>query len=191
MGQYLPIVALMVLAVLFAVLSFAASRLLAPRKATKEKQSPYESGIVPGKEPPRRFPVRFYLIAMIFIVFDIEIIFLYPFAMIHRELGGFGLGAITIFAASVFESFLYLLSKGALDWGPVHQVRQSSAMAVRAEVEAVMVGAQRTSASTVRRVGLDGRHDRAELQVLEDEGIEYAAEDAHEDHAEPAGTGAH
>ena len=79
MGQYLPVLALAVLAVLFAALSRVASSLLAPRASTVAKRSPYESGIVPGRETLERFPVRFYLIAMIFIVFDIEIIFLYPF----------------------------------------------------------------------------------------------------------------
>src|SRR5204863_115248 len=82
-----------------------ASRVLAPRRETRPKVAPYESGIVPGREPPQRFGVRFYLVAMIFIVFDIEIIFLYPWAMAHTELGVFGLIAVVIFGASVFESF--------------------------------------------------------------------------------------
>jgi NADH-quinone oxidoreductase subunit A len=161
MGQYLPILCLAVLAVLFAVLSFAASKLLAPRLATVPKQQPYESGIVPGKEPPRRFPVRFYLIAMIFIVFDIEIIFLYPYAIVHQELGLFGLLAIAVFSASVFESFLYLLSKGALDWGPLKKVQRP----------AHMRSAERTAATTVRRVGLEGRHSPEETQIMIDEGL--------------------
>jgi NADH-quinone oxidoreductase subunit A len=189
MGQYLPIVALMVLAILFAVLSFVASKLLAPRRVTKEKQAPYESGIVPGKEPPRRFPVRFYLVAMIFIVFDIEIIFLYPWVMVHRELGAFGLILIAIFAASVFESFLYLLSKGALDWGPLHRVRRSAPQLTE-EQAAAMVGAHRTSSSTVRRVGLEGRHDPDELRVLASEGIETGTDESDPERS-PAGTGAH
>jgi len=161
MGQYLPILCLAVLAVLFAVLSFAASKLLAPRLTTVPKQQPYESGIVPGKEPPRRFPVRFYLIAMIFIVFDIEIIFLYPYAIVHQELGLFGLLAIAVFSASVFESFLYLLSKGALDWGPLKKVQRP----------AHMRSAERTAATTVRRVGLEGRHSPEETQIMIDEGL--------------------
>jgi NADH-quinone oxidoreductase subunit A len=188
MGQYLPIVALMVLAVLFAVLSFVASKLLAPRRVTREKVAPYESGIVPGKEPPRRFPVRFYLVAMIFIIFDIEIIFLYPWVMVHRELGAFGLVAIAVFAASVFESFLYLLSKGALDWGPLHRVRHSGAQP--GVGEDAMVGAHRTSSSTVRRVGLDGRNDPDELRVLISEGIDVGDEGPARGPA-PAGTGVH
>jgi NADH-quinone oxidoreductase subunit A len=160
-AQYLPILFLAVLAVLFAVLSFAASKLLAPRLPTVPKQQPYESGIVPGKEPPRRFPVRFYLVAMIFIVFDIELIFLYPYAIVHRELGMFGLVAIVIFSASVFESFLYLLSKGAFDWGPLKRFERPSHMR----------SGDRTSATTVRRVGLEGRHRPEETQIMIDEGL--------------------
>jgi NADH-quinone oxidoreductase subunit A len=173
--------------VLFAVLSFLASTLLAPRLGTNEKRQPYESGIVPGKAPPRRFPVRFSLVAMIFIVFDVEIIFLYPYAMVHRELGLFGLLAVAIFSASVFESFLYLLSKGALDWGPVRRV----------ERPAQMVDPQRTSMTTVRRVGLEGRHDPEETRIMIEEGLliddDYQAhEPAGPAHgAEAASSGAH
>ncbi|MEZ5231536.1 MAG: NADH-quinone oxidoreductase subunit A [Acidimicrobiia bacterium] len=175
MGQYLPIFCLAVLAVLFVVLSFVASSILAPRLATRPKQQPYESGIVPGKEPPRRFPVRFSLIAMIFIVFDIEIIFLYPYAMVHRELGLFGLVAVAIFSASVFESFLYLLSKGALDWGPLKRVQRP----------AHMIGAGRTASSTVRRVGLEGRTTAEETKIMIEEGLLPV------DEHEPATSGAH
>ena len=84
MGQYLPIVVLMVLAVLFGVLSLIASRLLAPNRPNSAKEAPYECGIVPGREPPERFPVSFFVIAMLFIMFDIEFIFAYPYA-IDRE----------------------------------------------------------------------------------------------------------
>ena len=81
MGQYLPIICLMILAVLFGVLSFVASRLLAPRRPSAAKEAPYECGIVPSREPPERFPVSFYIVAMLFIMFDIEIIFIYPYAV--------------------------------------------------------------------------------------------------------------
>jgi len=150
MAQYLPVAALLVLAALFALISLVASKLLAPNRATEAKYAPYECGIVPGREPPQRFPVRFYLVAMLFIVFDIEIVFLYPYAMIHRELGLYGLLAILLFSALVFESFLYLVSKGALDWGPLQVNRR--------QPEAV--GAHRTSTSTVRKVGLEGRYEQ-------------------------------
>ena len=123
MDDYLPIVLLLVVGLLFAGLSFLASSLLGPRKRpTAAKTAPYECGIVPTIEPPTRFPVRFYLIAMIFIIFDIEIIFLYPWAVIFRQLGVFGLVEVVIFAAVVFVSFLFLVSNGALTWGPTKRL---------------------------------------------------------------------
>ncbi len=149
MGQYLPVLALLVLGVIFASASFMASRLLAPRNPTVAKSAPYECGIVPTREPPERFPVRFYLIAMIFIVFDIEIIFLYPYAVIHNELGGFGLAEMVTFAVAVFASFLFLIANGALDWAPTAKQRGID----------IRVSPTRTTDSTVRRVGLDGRDD--------------------------------
>lgn len=152
LGQYLPILALLVLAVLFALLSFGASRLLAPRRPHDRKLAPYECGIIPAKETPERFPVRFFLVAMIFIVFDIEIIFFFPWAIAHRELGLFGLVAIGIFAVAVFESFVYLISNGALDWGPLKRSLRQPVGAVSAE---------RTVTTTVRRVGTEGRAEEA------------------------------
>ena len=148
MGQYLPVLALFVLGVLFAALSFVASNMLAPRSPNQAKSAPYECGIVPSREPPERFPVRFYLVAMIFIVFDIEIIFLYPYAVIHDELGAFGLVEMIVFGVAVFASFVYLIANGALDWGPVKRLRGETTE---------QVSALRTSESTIRRVGLDGR----------------------------------
>ncbi|HXQ28568.1 MAG TPA: NADH-quinone oxidoreductase subunit A [Gemmatimonadales bacterium] len=139
MENYLPIVVLLVLGVVFAALSLTASRLLAPRqRPTSAKVAPYECGIVPDLEPPQRFPVRFYLVAMIFIIFDIEIIFLYPWAVVFRQLRSFGLIEILVFAAVVFVSFMYLVSNGALDWGPAKRMRPA-------------IGS-RTTESTVARV---------------------------------------
>ncbi len=146
MAQYLPIFALLVLAVVFGMLSRVASRLLGPRNPTVAKSAPYECGIIPDREPPQRFPVKFFLVAMIFIVFDIEVIFLFPWAVVYRSLGPFGLFAITIFAVAVFESFVYLISNGALDWGPIKHLRRVD-----------VVDPARTMASTIRRVGLEGR----------------------------------
>lgn len=155
MGQYLPIVCLAVLAVLFAVLSLLASKLLAPKQPTIAKRSPYECGIVPGRETLERFPVRFYLIAMIFIVFDIEIIFLYPWAVIYRNLGAVGLVEVLLFSVAVLVSFAYLLANGALDWGPRKQ---------QGRRQTPMVSAERTASTTIRRVrhvGLEGRDEGA------------------------------
>jgi NADH-quinone oxidoreductase subunit A len=150
MNQYLPILLLLVLAIVFGLLSRVASRLLGPRNMTLAKMAPYECGIVPDREPPQRFGVKFFLVAMIFIVFDIEIIFLFPWAIVYRSLGPFGLFAIVIFAAAVFESFVYLISNGALDWGPIKQLRRID-----------VVDPARTSGTTIRRVGLEGREPEA------------------------------
>jgi NADH-quinone oxidoreductase subunit A len=144
-SEYLPIFTMLTLATLFAGLSFFASSLLGPRKPTTAKAAPYECGIVPHREPAERFSVRFYLVAMIFIIFDIEIIFLYPWAVIFRQLDVFGLVEMIVFALAVFVSFLYLISKGALDWGPAKRRRPDSA-----------VPTGRTTASTIRRIGRTG-----------------------------------
>ena len=152
MGQYLPVVVLAVLAVLFALGGRMTSKLLAPRASTVAKRSPYECGIVPGRETLERFPVRFYLIAMIFIVFDIEIIFLYPWAVIYRDLGAPGLVEVLLFSVAVLGSFVFLLANGALDWGPAKQMRRLSPM----------VSAERTAQTTIRRVGHDGREIEGE-----------------------------
>ena len=144
MADYLPILTLFILATLFSVLSFLASRLLAPRRPTAAKSAPYECGIVPDREPAERFPVRFYLVAMIFIIFDIEIIFLYPWAVVSDRLGAYGLVEMLLFAAAVFVSFVYLIANGALDWGPVKHLRHLEARL-----------GDRTTASTVRRISRD------------------------------------
>lgn len=138
MDQYLPIFLLLVLGFLFASLSFLASGLLGPRKRpTSQKVAPYECGIVPDREPPQRFPVRFYLVSMIFIIFDIEVVFLYPFAVVFRALHTFGLVEVIVFAAAVLIAFLYLVSNGALAWGPTRRLQ---------------VGIARSSDTTISRV---------------------------------------
>jgi NADH-quinone oxidoreductase subunit A len=147
MGQYLPVVTMGALAVVFAAVSLLMSRLLAPRRPTRAKYAPYESGIVPARDVPERFPVRFYLVAMIFVVFDIEIIFLYPWAVRYRDLGVFGLVEVVVFAVAIFVSFVYLISNGALEWGPRRRDRAVSPL----------VSPERTTRSTIRIVGLEGR----------------------------------
>jgi len=141
MDQYLPIVLLLALIALFAGASVAGSRLLGPKRPTAAKEGPYESGIVPRYQPAARFPVRFYLVAMIFIIFDIEVIFLYPWAVMYHQLGTFGLAEMAAFAVVVFIAFAYLVSNGALDWGP--RARRGG----RAPVDLV-----RSTTATVRRV---------------------------------------
>ncbi len=137
--QYLPLLGLFILGALFASGSFVASALLAPHKRPSDaKLAPYECGIVPEIEPPQRFPVRFYLVAMIFVIFDIEIVFMYPFAVVFGQLGSFGLIEVLVFSVVVFASLLFLVSEGALSWGPVK--RNTLGMP------------ERTSSSTIARI---------------------------------------
>ena len=155
MGQYLPIVVLMVLAVLFGVLSLIASRLLAPNRPNSAKEAPYECGIVPSREAPERFPVSFYIIAMLFIMFDIEIIFMYPYAVARESLGTYAFLEMLTFSAVFFVAFVYAIARGALDWGPLKK-------AVRIDMgDDPMKSPTRTVLSTVKRVGLEGREETA------------------------------
>jgi NADH-quinone oxidoreductase subunit A len=147
MGQYLPILVMAVLATGFAVGSFFASKLLAPKRPHAAKEAPYECGIVPTRDAPDRFPVSFYLVAMLFIMFDIEIIFLYPYAVDHAALGAFGFWSMIAFSLIFFLSFVYEVGKGGLDWGPLQRVKRQDAM----------VSASRNASNTVRRVGTEGR----------------------------------
>ena len=143
MDSYLPILAMLILGVGFAAGSFVASALLSTRRPNLAKSAPYECGIVPSAEPAERFPVRFYLIAMIFIIFDIEIVFLYPWAVIFDRLDTFGLIEMVVFAVAVFVSFMYLISNGALDWGPAKRMRIVTSDARSPE---------RTSRTTIKKI---------------------------------------
>lgn len=156
MGQYLPIVVLATLAVLFGAISLIASKLLAPRRPNTAKSAPYECGIVPSREAPERFPVSFYIIAMLFIMFDIEIIFVYPYAVSHAALGSYVFFEMIAFSAVFFAAFVYAIARGALDWGPIKKaVRLDEGMSNP------MKDDSRTFASTIRRVGLEGRNEGA------------------------------
>ena len=117
---YVPIVILAVLAGAFAVLSLAASALVRPKRYLPAKVAPYECGIEPVRLPKsERFPVKFYVVAMLFIIFDIEAIFLYPWAVAYRSLGLFGLVEMIVFIGLVFVAYLYVWQKGGLEWeGP-------------------------------------------------------------------------
>jgi NADH-quinone oxidoreductase subunit A len=120
-ADYLPILVMAALVVAFASGSFVASITLAPKRPNAAKQAPYECGIVPEGDTVERFPVKFYLVAMSFIVLDVEIVFLYPFATVFRGLALYGLVAMAVFLLVLLVPFAYLLSVGALDWGPTRK----------------------------------------------------------------------
>jgi NADH-quinone oxidoreductase subunit A len=94
--------------------------------------------------------VSFYIVAMLFIMFDIEIIFLYPYAVSHSTLGTYGFWAVLAFSVVFFATFVYEVARGGLDWGPLQRGRLVS-------MDAAMVSPERTMATTVRRVGTEGR----------------------------------
>jgi NADH-quinone oxidoreductase subunit A len=117
LGAFAPIVAMVVLAAAFAALSIVVSRWLAPHRPNPAKYSAYESGIEPGRLPRgERFPVKFYLTAMLFVVFDVEVIFLYPWAVAFRQLRLFGLVEMGIFLGLVVIAYLYDWKRGGFDW---------------------------------------------------------------------------
>ena len=116
LADYLPIVMLFGLSTLFAVGSVYAASKVGPRKPSAAKSAPYECGITPERLPNERFPVKFYLIAMLFIIFDVEIVFFYPWAVIFRELRIFGLVEMAVFVGLLFVAYIYIWKRGGLDW---------------------------------------------------------------------------
>lgn len=113
---YLPILVIFIVGIIIPLAALGLSALLGPRKATKRKLIPYESGMMPLGEAMQRLPVRFYVVAMLFILFDIEIIFMMPYALYFRQMGLFGLGEMGVFLAILLLGFAYIWRKGALRW---------------------------------------------------------------------------
>ena len=120
LADYLPILVMFLLAAGFVAVSLLASRMFSPNRPTPEKLEPYECGIIPEVEPSQRFPVKFYLVAMLFVIFDVEIIFLFAWASIWDSLGWYGVSAVLIFTFFVIETLVYVWKRGALDWN-VHR----------------------------------------------------------------------
>ena len=117
LSEYLPVVILAALGLLFAVLSLGLSSFLRPNRPTPAKLAPYECGIEPERLPEgERFSVSFYVVAMLFIIFDVETIFLFPWAVGFRRLGLFGLAEMAIFIGLVFVAYVSVWKRGGLDW---------------------------------------------------------------------------
>ena len=116
MLEYVAIALMIVLATLVALIAIGMGNLFGPRKKSAVKSMPYESGMPPIGEGTRRMPVRFYLIAVLFILFDIEVIFFLPWAIVFRQLGWFGLIEMFIFIAILLVGYVYAWKKGALEW---------------------------------------------------------------------------
>lgn len=119
LAEYLPLAMLAAIAAAFVGLSLVVSHRLGPHRPSPVKEAPYESGIVPAIESDvrtTRFAVKFYLVAMLFIVFDVEAVFFHPWATVVRDLGWYGIIAMAVFVALLLESYYYVLRKGGLQW---------------------------------------------------------------------------
>ena len=114
--SYLPIAFLLVVAGAFAGLSVAAARFLSPKDPSAAKLMAYESGIAEIDEPSQRFPVRFYRTALLFVIFDVEVIILFPWAVSFRSFPVYSLLAVVLFLGILFVAFVYEWRKGGLEW---------------------------------------------------------------------------
>jgi NADH-quinone oxidoreductase subunit A len=135
LADYLPIALMTLLGTGFAIASLMLSRLVAPNNPTKEKLAPYECGIVPLQEPVQRFPVKFYLVAMLFVIFDVEIIFLFLWAVRMDQFGWLGIGAVVLFMLMLIETLAYVWKRGALDWNVASRARYRKVVAPTPELE--------------------------------------------------------
>jgi NADH-quinone oxidoreductase subunit A len=116
MLEYVAIGLMIVLSTLVALIAIGLGTLFGPKKNTAAKAMPYESGMTPYGEGTRRMPIRFYLIAVLFILFDIEVVFFLPWAITFRQLGLFGLVEMLIFIVILLVGYVYAWKKGALEW---------------------------------------------------------------------------
>ncbi len=128
--SYFPVLVQVVIALALAAGLIGISALLGKRAKSPLKDTPYESGMAPTGSAKERFSVKFYLVAMVFILFDIEAIFLYPWAVVYRQLKMFGFFEMLLFIVLVLVGFFYVWKKGGLDWSAeetsVHKVRRTS-----------------------------------------------------------------
>jgi NADH-quinone oxidoreductase subunit A len=116
MIEYVAIALLIVIATAVALIAIGLGTLFGPKKESAAKSMPYESGMNPYGEGTRRMPVRFYLVAVLFILFDIEVVFFLPWAITFRQLGLFGLIEMVIFIVILLVGYVYAWKKGALEW---------------------------------------------------------------------------
>lgn len=114
--EYLPIIILITVATGLGFIAVTVGILFGPRRPTKQKSQPYESGMTPYGPGIRRMNVRYYLVAVLFIIFDVEIIFFLPWAVVYRQLGFFGFIEMVLFTTIVLIGFIYAWAKGALEW---------------------------------------------------------------------------
>ena len=115
-AEYIPIVIFIVLATLFPVVTLLAAKLVRPSSPYAAKLRPYECGIEPESDSRGRYTVRYYIIAILFVIFDVETIFLFPWAVQFKTLGVFGLVEMLIFLGILVVAYIWIYAKGALEW---------------------------------------------------------------------------
>ena len=116
MLEYVAIALMVVLSTIVALIAIGLGTIFGPKKESAAKSMPYESGMNPYGEGTRRMPIRFYLIAVLFILFEIEVVFFLPWAIVFRQLGLFGLIEMVIFIVILLVGYVYAWKKGALEW---------------------------------------------------------------------------
>jgi NADH-quinone oxidoreductase subunit A len=116
LDQYIPIAILFIIASAIAILIMALGSIFGPQRKSFRKMSPYESGMMPIGPGTRRMSIRFYLVAVLFILFDVEVIFFYPWAVNFRALGLFGFIEMLVFVGILLVGYIYIWKKGALEW---------------------------------------------------------------------------
>lgn len=116
LGDYIPILLIMVLAIILAAAMLGLSAVVGPRRDSKRKLSPYESGIPPTGDARGKFSIKYYLIGALFILFDVEAVFLFAWAVVFKELGLPALIEIIVFLIVILGGYFYIVKKGALEW---------------------------------------------------------------------------
>ena len=114
--NYLPILIFLVMGAVFGVVPVILGRLVAPHRPDSDKNSPYECGFEAFEDSRMKFDVRYYLVAILFIIFDLEIAFLFPWAVVLKQIGIFGFMAMVVFLTILVVGFIYEWKKGALEW---------------------------------------------------------------------------
>ncbi len=179
-AQYVPVLVLIIVALVLAIGMCGLSFILGPKKPTAYKSSIYECGMTPVGTARERFPIKFYLIAMLFIVFDIETIFLYPWAVTYSrqsfDMKLFYFGEMAVFVVILFVGYFYILGKGALDWDEAEAAPKSPDIItpeVKAPRAAIRFGNEDSGEVDLRRtpvgprVPVYGASSQEEFQRLE------------------------
>ena len=116
MRQYLPVLMFLVVSLVFAASTIGASALIVPRRKNPTKTAPYECGVDPDSDARNRYAIRYYVVAILFVIFDVETVFLFPWAIIYKQLALFGLLEMLVFLGILIVGYIWIIKKGALDW---------------------------------------------------------------------------